>query len=330
MVHILDREMVVIVGQQESFEGQSPFRLNGHLTPDPESIAYTLGRSVALPKDLLKWMRYQPTKCEIIVISNCQELSNEAIEILADAVASGDRTVVLSGIDTTDDGHVFENTGLAMAYADKVIKFDARKPKPGAFSQETNEHTNAGMKEETRRGKLDVICGCMFAGKTGELISRSRLADFEGLKPLIFRPSIDTRGSKDTVITHDRAKSFPAITISRASEINDIIDPSNNRFVAIDEAQFLEGELSETVSDLKASGINVLISTLDRDWRGRTWRAVPKLLALADNVTKMKAQCGSCGNPASMSFRKITGANKIHIGGSEAYEPRCKSCYRLG
>ncbi len=328
--YTLERKMIVVAGQRDSWEGQPVSTFVGELNLNIASIACTSGGLVARTKDLLEWMRYQDKETEVIAIDDCQELSNGAIEALADSVLAGEKSVVLSGIDVGPDGHIFESTGLAMAYADKVFKVDSdelvKSPPRGA---KTTGHVKAKKKEQVKCGRVTVFCGCMFAGKTGELISRSRVASLEGLDPLVFRPSIDTRGPLGAVITHDGSVSFPAVTISRAAEISRIIDPSSNRFIAIDEAQFLGDELIEVVRSLRASGVDVFISTLDRDFTGQAWRAIPRLLSLADEVIKMMAICNLCGKPASTSFRKITEPDLIRIGGSDTYEPRCKNCFTL-
>ncbi len=334
MKRTIEREMIVVARQADNWRCKPFGTPIGPLSPNIETASQILGRFVAQPKDLLEWMRSQNRETEIIAIDNCHELSTEAIEILADSVLSANQSVVLFGLDIAPNGDVFESTGLAMVYADNVVKADSRKSlelsSAGFNTHGSVRSVRADMRGKVEPGRVTVICGCMFAGKTGELVKRLRLADLKGLRPLMFRPSIDTRGPRDVAFTHDGLMSFPAIAIGGPSEINDIIDTGSNRFVAIDEAQFFTDELSEVVCNLKARGVEVVVSGLDRDSRGQAWRVMPRLLALADDVIKMRARCCVCGNPASTSFRKVASADLIYIGASDEYEPRCKKCFRLG
>lgn len=185
-------------------------------------------------------------------------------------------------------------------------------------------------------GHLEVICGSMFSGKSEELIRRIRRVVIARKRVAVFKPSIDKRYGASTVNSHDGS--------SIEAHMVDVDDPETIRstaiaegvdVVAVDEAQFFESSLVEVVKDLVAMGLRVIVAGLDLDFAGRPFGPMPYLLAFADEVTKLKAICVKCGEPAFHTQRLIDGRPAcvndplIVIGGKESYEARCRNCYEL-
>ncbi len=176
-------------------------------------------------------------------------------------------------------------------------------------------------------GWIEVITGCMFSGKTEELIRRLRRAEIAKQKVKIFKPLIDTRYSDKSIVSHNE-QSLPSILIK---DINEILEQSDDaQVIAIDEAQFFDEEIIPVVQDLVEKGIRVIVGGLDMDFRGEPFGQMPMLLAQAEIVDKLHAICMVCGEEATRTQRLVDG-NPAHyddpiiiVGASEMYEARCR------
>ncbi len=175
-------------------------------------------------------------------------------------------------------------------------------------------------------GWIEVICGSMFSGKSEELIRRLRRAIIARQKVQAFKPEIDNRYSPDDIVSHDNRK-IECRKVKKASEILDLIEP-DTKVVGIDEAQFLGEELIDVCEKLAEGGKRVIVAGLDQDYRGKPFEPIPQLLALAESITKTMAVCMVCGAPANKTQRLIDSDERIVVGASEAYEPRCRKCFR--
>lgn len=178
-----------------------------------------------------------------------------------------------------------------------------------------------------RSGWIEVICGCMFSGKTEELIRRLKRATIADLKVAVFKPRIDTRYDESSIVSHDTASVLanPVDHSSKLLEIN-----GETSVVGIDEAQFFDSGLPEVCQELALRGIRVVVAGLDMDYRGKPFGPIPDMLAIAEYVTKVHAICVHCGNLATHSYRLAEGDAVILLGEKEQYEPRCRSCYHMG
>ncbi|HLY28515.1 MAG TPA: thymidine kinase [Aggregatilineales bacterium] len=178
------------------------------------------------------------------------------------------------------------------------------------------------------RGRVEVICGSMFSGKTEELIRRVRRAQIAKQTIQVFRPIIDTRYPGQKVTSHD-GQGFEAYPCASSQAISEMIQPSTT-VVAIDEAQFLDDGLMELVGRLAARGVRVIIAGLDLDFRAEPFGPMPHLICLAEDVSKLHAICTVCGEEASRTQRLVNGQAAryddpiILVGASEAYEARCR------
>jgi thymidine kinase len=177
-------------------------------------------------------------------------------------------------------------------------------------------------------GRIEVICGSMFCGKTEELIRRVRRAIIAKQKVQAFKPSIDIRFGIERVTSHD-GQNIEAKPVASPQEIIDSLEPDTT-VVAIDEVQFFPDEIVPLIESLASRGLRVIVAGLDMDFRGEPFGSMPKLLSRAEEVTKLHAICVVCGEQASRTQRLVNGQPAhyndpiILVGASESYEARCR------
>jgi thymidine kinase len=184
-----------------------------------------------------------------------------------------------------------------------------------------------------QQGMVEVVCGSMFSGKTEELMRRLKRAQYAKQKIQVFKPVIDQRYSVDHVQSHD-ANRILSIPVASAREILEKVD-DNTRVVGIDEAQFFDDTLVDVAQKLAYRGTRVILAGLDMDFRGQPFGPMPKLLAVAESVTKLSAVCVVCGAPATRSQRMVAeietatpGVNEqVLVGAHDYYEARCRFCH---
>jgi len=174
-------------------------------------------------------------------------------------------------------------------------------------------------------GWIEVIAGCMFSGKTEELIRRLRRAQIARQEVAIFKPRIDTRYSKDHIVSHSDLK-IPSTVVGQPSEILTLARTAH--VVGIDEAQFFDMSLVEVADQLANEGKRIIIAGLDQDYRGKPFEPIPQLLAVAEYITKTLAICMVCGNPADRTPRISHSSERVLVGATDAYEARCRRCFQ--
>jgi thymidine kinase len=172
-------------------------------------------------------------------------------------------------------------------------------------------------------GWVEVIVGCMFSGKTEELIKQVQRAGFAKQKWQAFKPQIDARYSETDVCSHDQTK-LKSQPVSEAWEIPQLVE-RKTAVVAIDEAQFFDESIVEVAQALASAGKRVILAGLDTDWRGRPFGPMPQLMALAEVVRKQYAICVVCGNEATRTQRLVAAQDDILVGSTESYEARCRT-----
>lgn len=178
--------------------------------------------------------------------------------------------------------------------------------------------------EMMRRGRVEVVCGSMFSGKTEELIRRLRRAQFAKQRVEIFKPAIDVRYSEEEVVSHEGTSILSTPVDSSASIL---LMGQESDVVGIDEAQFFDDHIVEVCNELADRGIRVIVAGLDLDFRGQPFGPMPALLAIADEVTKVHAICVRCGALAYVSHRIVAGDKQVMLGEKHEYEPLCRECY---
>ena len=179
--------------------------------------------------------------------------------------------------------------------------------------------------ESRHPGRIEVVCGSMFSGKTEELIRRMRRAQFARQKVEIFKPSIDTRYSEEEVVSHDR-NAIPSTPIDTSAQI--LLLATDIDVVGIDEAQFFDEGLVDVCNELANRGVRVIVAGLDMDYKGVPFGPIPSLCAIADEVTKVHAICVRCGALAYVSHRKVSNDRRVLLGETDEYEPLCRECYQ--
>lgn len=189
------------------------------------------------------------------------------------------------------------------------------------------------MYQQYREGWIEVISGCMFAGKTEELIRRIKVLEYAKKKIVVFKPVIDNRYSEMDVVSH-AGTSVKSIAVAHAEDILDYID-KETEVVAIDEVQFFDEAIVDICEMLADQGKRVMAAGLDMDFRGVPFGVMPRLFTMAEFVTKLTAVCTKCGAPATRTQRLVNGkAANYHdpivmVGASEAYEARCRHCHEI-
>jgi len=186
------------------------------------------------------------------------------------------------------------------------------------------EPTPHAVPRET--GWIEVIAGCMFSGKTEELIRRLRRAKIAKQKVVIFKPNIDTRYSTNSIVSHSD-QSLPSILIKDVKEILDLVEDA--QVIGIDEAQFFSADLINVCNKLADDGKRVIVAGLDMDFRGVPFEPMPQILCVAEYITKSLAICVECGNPADRTQRKTTSSERVIVGAADVYEARCRKCHYI-
>ena len=168
------------------------------------------------------------------------------------------------------------------------------------------------MYHQYREGYIEVICGCMFAGKTEELIRRINVLSYAKQKILVFKPKIDDRYSEIEIASH-----------------------SGRKVPCFDEVQFFNSKIVDVCEYLADKGVRVMVAGLDKDFRGEAFGVMPELLTKGEFVTKLTAVCAKCGSPATRTQRLVDGKPAsfddpvVLVGAVDHYEPRCRHCHEV-
>ena len=188
------------------------------------------------------------------------------------------------------------------------------------------------MKHEV--GRIEVICGSMFCGKTEELIRRVRRAIIAKQRVKVFKPKIDDRYGIQNITSHT-GQSVDAVAVERAAELLELAN-GETTVVALDEAQFFDAGIVDVVQRLvEELNLRVIVAGLDTDFRGQPFGAMPQLMSIAEEVIKLHAICVVCGGSASRTQRLVNGQPAaiddpiILVGAQESYEARCRRCHQL-
>lgn len=189
----------------------------------------------------------------------------------------------------------------------------------------------------TQSGWMEVITGCMFSGKTEELLRRLRRARIADQSVAVFTPAVDDRYGEDVIGSHE-GRDWDAVAVPASGdgvwELTERVRPSVD-VVAIDEANFFDATLVDVCRTLADEGYRVVVSGTDQTFRGEPFEPVPALMATAEYVEKFQAICSQCGEPATRNQRLVDGEPAheadptILVGAAESYEARCRNCHVL-
>lgn len=175
-------------------------------------------------------------------------------------------------------------------------------------------------------GRIEVIVGGMYGGKTEELIRRLNRARIARQSIQVFKPVIDDRYHVSDIMSHDQ-KAIPAIAVASSQDIfKHILDDTD--VIGIDEGQFFDSELVDVCQHLADLGVRVIVAGLDTDWKAKPFGPMPALMAVAEEVTKQHAVCMICGQTASRTQRIAPTNERIVVGGAGVYEARCRAHFK--
>jgi thymidine kinase len=174
-------------------------------------------------------------------------------------------------------------------------------------------------------GRIEVIAGGMFSGKSEELVRRLRRALIARQKVQVFKPAMDTRHPPEVLVTRDN-RELAAEAIDDSAHLTERLE-EGVEVVGIDEAQFFDEGLADVLMGLADRGVRVIAAGLDQDYLRRGFGPMPALLALAEHVDKMHAVCVRCGSTAHYSQRISGGDSQVEVGDTDIYEARCRACY---
>ena len=166
----------------------------------------------------------------------------------------------------------------------------------------------------------------MFSGKTEELIRRLRGAHLAGRRVTCFKPDLDRRYHSSAITSHS-AQSHTAHAVPSVEHLREQLWPELDRIdvVGIDEAQFFDDRMVPITLELMQLGRRVVLAGLDMTFAGEPFGAVPTLMAIADEVTKLSAVCTVCGEPAIHTQRLIPSTELVVVGAAGLYEARCRT-----
>ena len=174
-------------------------------------------------------------------------------------------------------------------------------------------------------GWIEVIVGSMFSGKSEELIRRLRRAQIARQRVQIFKPAVDTRFADDHIVSHGELR-IPSESAATAAELLSRVHP-DTEVIGVDEGQFFDAELPAAATALAARGVRVIVAGLDQDYLGKPFEPMPQLLAIAEFITKTRAICMVCGNPANHTQRLVGNRARVLLGAQGTYEARCRHCF---
>ena len=184
-----------------------------------------------------------------------------------------------------------------------------------------------GKPERERAGWIEVICGCMFSGKTEELIRRLNRTLIAKQKVEIFKPVTDQRYHREKIVSHNE-NAIRSTPVNFASDI--ILLAGDCDVVGIDEAQFFDDAIVDVCNALANSGKRVIVAGLDMDFEGKPFGPMPNLLAIAEFVTKVHAICAQTGELASFSYRLNDSEQQVMLGEKDKYEARSRTAFLAG
>jgi len=178
-------------------------------------------------------------------------------------------------------------------------------------------------------GRIEVIAGPMFSGKSEELIRRLKRARIARLRVICFKPSIDLRYKRDAIASHSD-QTYEAHTVASVDQLRAQLFPqlSEVEVIGLDEAQWLDDSIVPLTLELVHLGKRVVIAGLDQTFAGEPFGSIPALMAVADEVTKLSAVCMVCGAPAIHSQRLGASQELVVVGAVGVYEARCRACFR--
>jgi len=181
---------------------------------------------------------------------------------------------------------------------------------------------------QTHPGRIEVITGPMFSGKSEELIRRLKRAQIAKRRVICFKPDLDVRYHRTAIASHS-AQTLDAITVATVDDLKAALFPVINQVevIGVDEAQFFDPSLIPLAMELVHLGKRVILAGLDTTFAGEPFPPIPELMAVADEVAKLSAVCMQCGAPAIHTQRLGSSQSLVLVGAAGLYEARCRACF---
>jgi thymidine kinase len=176
-------------------------------------------------------------------------------------------------------------------------------------------------------GKLELIIGPMFSGKSSELIKHVRLFKIINKKVLILKPILDTRYDANRIVSHNNEKEDCLVTDDLSAIDKDTI--SNYDIIIIDEGQFFKNLKTNVLCWIEELNKHIIIGGLDGDFQRNPIGEILDLIPYADSYTKYTALCKTCNNGTKAIFSKriCTSENQVLIGSTDSYIAVCRYHY---
>ncbi len=320
---------------------------------------------LAAPSDANQLLDQLDPATELVTVDDAQLYDDRLVDVLNDLATVHRVDVVVAGWELDYTGRPAGPMPELMCAADVALKLDdgvcaqpgcrnlasrtqrfiAVNGTPERFLPVCRRHHSAEPRAQTFQevwfdepsGSLDLISGCMFSGKTQELIRRLDQARYAGSSIQAFKPALDDRYAIAAVASHREVR-FPAIAVPDVAALAAQVD-DDTRVIGIDEAQFFGHEIVELAEELANRGRHVIVAGLDLDFLARPFGPMPLLAAYADRLTKLQASCQypGCGShQASRTQRLLDGVPApadgplVVIGGAATYQARCRHHHRIG
>lgn len=320
---------------------------------------------LAGPADAKQLLDQLDPAAELVTVDDAQQYDDRLVDVLNDLATIHRVDVVVAGWELDYTGQPAGPMPELMCAADFALKLDdgvcaqpgcrnlasrtqrfhATNGTPDRFLPVCRRHHTAEPRATSFQevwfdepsGSLDLISGCMFSGKTQELIRRLDQAHYAGSSIQAFKPALDDRYALEAVASHREIR-FPAIAVPDVAALRAQLR-DDTRVIGIDEAQFFGPEIVSLVEELADRGVHAIVAGLDLDFLARPFGPMPLLAADADRLTKLQASCQypGCGSrQASRTQRLVDGAPAsadtplIVVGGAATYQARCRHHHRIG
>ncbi len=180
---------------------------------------------------------------------------------------------------------------------------------------------------DIKHKSIEIITGCMFSGKTEELIYRIKLAENQGLSTALIKPKKDNRYHTKNIVSHN-GTSMASIATENSNDILKLVE--NVQVIGIDEVQFFDNDIIDICHQLATKNYRIILAGLDKDYLNNPFGPMPGLISISENITQLAAICHQCGDKAYNTFKKTKSNTIIEIGENDIYEARCNECYIKG
>ena len=180
------------------------------------------------------------------------------------------------------------------------------------------------MSTESEEGKIELILGPMFSGKSTRLIEIIRKYVYKAKKTIMIKYFADQRYTeKSEVVTHDLIK-YDSISCKILRDSFEKLKGYD--VIGIDEGQFFP-DLVEVCEELALLKKIVIVAALNGDFRMDPFPVISRLISKTDKIKLLKAYCFNCHKDAKFSLRIVQSNETVLIGAGEAYKPACRDCH---